>query len=431
MSDESLATAAGPSIIIQRLVAFTRWVGEGRGLTQTGRIKLADARQLVELLQTGDEIDPRIGDRIFRTRSSEELFGMNRIVEWAKAARLVRMSKGRLVPVKKSTQLLERPLELWDRAFEVFPALGPALYPSGHWIEPLLHREFEPVATALLTRLYGGDLEIDEANELSWEIGSDGYTFGDGSQEPRERWRRLNDRDTQLALEVLEQLGAVELVVASERRLATLTSLGLRGVRHLLGESRPGEPLLQVKVTLEEVTNPPVWRRLQVSAGVRLDRMHSILQAAMGWTDSHLHLFAAGGHDYSNPAFELETESEDERHVRLADLVADEGDAIQYIYDFGDDWRHVLVVERALSADENYRYPFCLAGGGACPPEDCGGAPGYQHVLEALADPSDPEHEQVREWLGLDDGVEFDPGRFDLGRTNQALRQIGAIVPAD
>jgi hypothetical protein len=147
----------------------------------------------------------------------------------------------------------------------------------------------------------------------------------------------------------------------------------------------------------------------------------------MGWTDSHLHLFAAGGRDYSHPAFELETDSLDERKVRLSDLVLCVGDSIEYVYDFGDDWRHALVLEKALSADENSRYPICLAGEGACPPEDCGGPPGYEHLREALADTSDPEHEQFREWLGLDDGAEFDPRRFDLGHANQALRQIGVL----
>jgi hypothetical protein len=426
-SDDGLATAAGTSTIVQRLAEFTRWVGEARGLTQTGRIKLADAKALVALLQTGDEIDPKIGDRVFRTKSSEELFGLNRIVEWAKAARLVRVTKGRLVPMKKRLPLLERPLELWDQAFAALPALGPALYPSGHWLGPLLHRGFEPVITALLTRLYGGALAVEEANQLSWDIASDGYVFGDGSEEARERWRRWNDRDTERALELLEQLGAVELVVANEQRTVTLTSFGLRGVRRLLGESGPGGPVLQIKVTLDEVTDPPVWRRLQVSAGVRLDRLHAILQTAMGWTDSHLHLFAAGGRDYSHPAFELETDSLDERKVRLSDLVLCVGDSIEYVYDFGDDWRHALVLEKALSADENSRYPICLAGEGACPPEDCGGPPGYEHLREALADTSDPEHEQFREWLGLDDGAEFDPRRFDLGHANQALRQIGVL----
>jgi hypothetical protein len=266
---------------------------------------------------------------------------------------------------------------------------------------------------------------VDEATELSWEIASGSYVLGDGSEEPRERWRRWNDRDTELALQILEQLGAVEFVVANEQRMVTLTSVGLRGVRRFLGESGPGGPVLQVKVTLEDVTDPPVWRRLQVSGGVHLDRLHLILQAAMGWTDSHLHLFAAGGHEYSDPAFELETESQDERRVRLADLAVGEGDTLGYTYDFGDDWRHEVIVEKALVADENVRYPICVAGEGACPPEDCGGAPGYQNLREALADMNHPEHEEFRVWLGLDDGAEFDPRRFDLGQVNRALREIG------
>ena len=107
-----LEAAAGHVVLTGQVRSFTVWVGDGRKLTQTGRIGLADARYLVEQLGTGDTIDPKIGDRVFKTKSSEELGHLTQIVEWAKAARLVRVSGTRLVPVKKNASLLDRPLDL-------------------------------------------------------------------------------------------------------------------------------------------------------------------------------------------------------------------------------------------------------------------------------------------------------------------------------
>lgn len=140
-SEVDPADTAAESVWAARVVAFTHWVGTGRKLTQAGRLTLADARTLIGLLNTADEFDPLIGSQVFRTKSSEELREVNAVVEWAKAARLVRVTGGKLIPVKKSTILLDRPLPLWQRMFEVFGRLGPAICPSG-WTESLLRRHF-------------------------------------------------------------------------------------------------------------------------------------------------------------------------------------------------------------------------------------------------------------------------------------------------
>jgi hypothetical protein len=123
--------AAAKSALVGQVVDFVQWVGDGRKLTQKGASTLADARVLVDRLGTGDRIDPVIGDRVFKTKSSVELLGLTLIVEWSKAARLVRVVRGRLVPVKKSTALLERPAKLWMALFEVFGRLGTAFLPWG------------------------------------------------------------------------------------------------------------------------------------------------------------------------------------------------------------------------------------------------------------------------------------------------------------
>ncbi|MQA13390.1 MAG: hypothetical protein GEV09_04220 [Pseudonocardiaceae bacterium] len=164
---------AEQSDALRRLRAFTEWAGDGRKLTQTGRIRLTDARTLVPLLDTGDTIDPVIGDRRFKTQSTQELPGLNLIVDWARAIRLVRVVKGRIAAVQKNRALLRRPLELWDRAFEVFGSLGETIC----YGDTPLSVEFEPAMDALLSSLYGGPLRIDEACAVTWEAATLPYAI--------------------------------------------------------------------------------------------------------------------------------------------------------------------------------------------------------------------------------------------------------------
>src|SRR5687768_15616548 len=122
MTLEDVMATASEAPATRRLRGFVEWVGEGRALTQTGRLPRADALALVELLDTGDQLDPR-----FPIHSSAELYRLTLVVEWAKACRLVRVVHGRLVPVRKSAELLDRPLELVARMLDALPRLGDEL----------------------------------------------------------------------------------------------------------------------------------------------------------------------------------------------------------------------------------------------------------------------------------------------------------------
>jgi len=175
--------------------------------------------------------------------------------------------------------------------------------------------------------------------------------------------------------------------------------------------------VLQVKVTLAGVSKPPVWRRLLVPADVRLDRLHGVIQAAMGWEDYHMHVFSTASGEYGLPDPELGFR--DERKVTLARLLEAPGDRVRYTYDFGDGWEHEIVLEKVLARDPAQRYPACVAGRSACPPEDCGGPWGYENLREALADPAHPEHPDMVEWLEA--GSEFDPAAFDVEAVNESL----------
>jgi hypothetical protein len=167
-----LEAAAGKAELTGRVRAFLAWVGPGRKLTATGRIGLADARHLVELLGTGDVIDPEIGGRVFKTKSSEDLAHLNRIVEWAKAARLVRVTGTKLVAVKKNAVLAERPLDLVLALLEAYPRLGKPLFPRNTWRQSLVGDEFTDISQELMTTLLRavGPCPLDELNGIAYDV---------------------------------------------------------------------------------------------------------------------------------------------------------------------------------------------------------------------------------------------------------------------
>jgi Plasmid pRiA4b ORF-3-like protein len=412
--DGELVIAAGRARPAEQVRLFVGWVGAGRALTQTGRVRLADLGELVILLDTGDLPDQQEARR--RITSSAELPELTAVVEWAKVSRLVRVSKGQLVPVKKNMPLLDRPLELWAAMLEAFPRLGEALCPPG-WGESLIRCHFREAIGVLFEELYqrGGSIDVAQACELAWEAVTALYFLEDAPEQHRTLWRKLNDRDVLHALKVLEHLGALQ---RNEERV-TLTELGSWWMGRVAGEPSEEDPILQVKISLLGVSGPPVWRRLLLPAHIRLDRLHGVIQAAMGWEDYHMHVFADGARRFGLADRELG--HKDERKVTLGQLLKRARERIRYTYDFGDDWEHEILLEGVLTAEPDVRYPVCVAGKGACPPEDCGGVWGYQDLCEALADPAHERHEEMLEWLDLQTAAEFDPTRFDPEEVNRAL----------
>ena len=175
----------------------------------------------------------------------------------------------------------------------------------------------------------------------------------------------------------------------------------------------------QIKVTLKG-SKPPIWRRMQVASETTLAQLHHILQGVMGWEGSHLHQFVIGGIPYGEPEMRGELEAEDARTVTLDSLVRGEQLTFLYKYDFGDSWEHELRIEKTLPREGGKRYPVCLTGKRACPPEDCGGIWGYADFLEAIHDPKHPEHDEMLAWVG----GEFDPDAFDLEEVNTQLQSL-------
>ena len=173
-------------------------------------------------------------------------------------------------------------------------------------------------------------------------------------------------------------------------------------------------------MTLKRI-RPPIWRRIQVPSNVTLAKLHEILQATMGWYDCHLHEFQAGGRSYGDRSQLAEFDDVlNERTVRLHQVAPGPGSKFSYQYDFGDDWQHELLVEAVLAPAPDVRYPICLTGRRACPPEDCGGPWGYANLLEIAATPEHPEHASMMEWLGRP----LDPDAFSVDRVNQRLAHL-------
>lgn len=168
--------------------------------------------------------------------------------------------------------------------------------------------------------------------------------------------------------------------------------------------------ILQLRVSIKGIS-PPIWRKLLVSSSTSLHDLHLMIQAAFGWYNYHLYEFSFGYDRYSRPGDwdEPDDGALDSTHVTLEDLNVTEGNRINYLYDFGDDWEHAVSVQKILQIDTSVKLPACIGGKRNGPPEDCGGTYGYREVLEKAKDPNDPEHAETVEWLG-----EYDPEEFDL-----------------
>lgn len=190
--------------------------------------------------------------------------------------------------------------------------------------------------------------------------------------------------------------------------------------------STPSEIFL-FKITLNDST-PRVWRRIEVPATYTFFDLHCAIQDAMGWTDSHLHAFRLDTRSQSKskrgdkqgtiitiefPNPEGDAECYDERTEHIADWFGKRMTQCVYEYDFGDGWGHTVLFEKKMSSEPGVEYPRCTAGKNACPPEDCGGVGGYDDLQKVIKTPSHEEHEDMLEWLCIEDAEEFDPKHFD------------------
>ena len=184
----------------------------------------------------------------------------------------------------------------------------------------------------------------------------------------------------------------------------------------------------RLKIRLK-VTGVRVWRQIEVRLDTRLDDLHLVFQAAMGWEDCHLYEFSVG----RSIRFGIRDPNWDDPRLRsvesatLADLIRclRRDRTFEYLYDFGDGWRHAVKVEHTAQPEPNAAYPRLLKAKGQCPPEDCGGPGGYIYYLEAISDPHHEGHEEMVAWGGPD----FEPDVVDEEAIRQAFAALGARKP--
>ena len=176
-------------------------------------------------------------------------------------------------------------------------------------------------------------------------------------------------------------------------------------------------------------SDPLIWRQVEVPISITLKVLHEVIQAAMGWLDYHLWEFTIGPRRFGLPMDEdWGTAPRIEAgKVRLREVLTPRKTTMTYVYDFGDDWEHRLVLTNIRQGEPGIGYPHYVAGKGNAPPEDCGGIPEFYEKLDIAADPGHHEHNEIRKWLG-----DYDPKLIDelqikisLGRIAKQERSKG------
>ena len=178
----------------------------------------------------------------------------------------------------------------------------------------------------------------------------------------------------------------------------------------------------QLRVELQHI-EPRIWRTILVPQTLTLAKLDRVVQAAMGWTNSHLHDWRIDGKRYGppNPEWDDPGDMLDERKFTVGAVLGERIEELAYEYDFGDGWDHHLFVEKRLNPEPEYNtWPMCIAGANSCPPEDVGGPPGYMDFVQAMRSSTHEDHLQMWQWHG----GPFDPAAFSINDANRAIQRL-------
>ena len=181
--------------------------------------------------------------------------------------------------------------------------------------------------------------------------------------------------------------------------------------------------IYQFKITLIG-SKPTISRTILVESSRTFYEFHHIIQIAMGWLNYHLFQFMAKEYCISDPSFVDYKEILDSKEIRLDQIFTEEGEKIEYEYDFGDGWKHIIKLEKISLIKLNEIYPVCIRGKRSCPPEDCGGIWGYQNLVEVMGNKKHPEYKEMKEWIGGD----FDPEEFNIEEINEELKDLESYI---
>ena len=183
----------------------------------------------------------------------------------------------------------------------------------------------------------------------------------------------------------------------------------------------PMTNILKLRITIPDI-EPEIWREILIENDITFKKLHEIIQLSFGWTNSHLYNFDVNGILFSMPDKEFENNDLDVKN-KITEFLIEKGQKAFYTYDFGDNWEHEIKIVDVLKKEKGIRYPKCLDGRRNGPPEDCGGIPGYEDVIDALTGKDKSEYEDLLEWLG-----NYDPEKFDIDKINKAILNPGKYL---
>ena len=426
------------TVLAQRVEALLRWVGRSREVTATGALKLKEiegAAAALGLRARGGKSaswkdssnwiagEATEDEPIHVVRSMNELTPL--VILWTvlQAAHLIDIGS----TVVRTTPLAANFLGHEDTKLAVLrdvttKFLEVSVHGEAEWA-PWVSEAAGVQTAVLIAAATDSPPELENVRHM--------LTAADGPLQ--------SDMAGPMALrriEYLAELGLVTLGMKITVPPAIVASVAVAFADAFAGSAEEGEsagsdsrfdpnaPILQLKVSINRAS-PPIWRRLLVNSSLALGDLHTVIQSSFQWDDSHLHAFQVGGRGgavYGPPNPDPWGEPDlDENAYTVDEILPAEGDSMVYTYDFGDDWEHLIKVEKILPAEPDAAIVRCTGGRGRGPAEDCGGPHGWAMLVEAANDPLHEEHKEYRRWLGLAKGAKFDPTNFDKVGLNEDL----------
>ena len=454
--------------LISQATALLEWIGTGKAVTSTGVLRLADieaAAACVGVKARGQRQAPRPNAEALpgmETRNPDEadepvlvVRSMNDVPElamlWSSLldAELIEVRSTRMVPLEgngfEPGATDSRKLETYrDLATNLLQGLEDQIFDAGPFGSALrtMHKAVFTIGCSQ-TPMPIDRFELDEDLEPDDEA----YLANAMANATLGMLRELEkiglvaiDSHVRVPQQLWRIVKTVFAVVPEEfGELDDSNDYWATAGEHEFELRRDTPPVVttaihQLRVELQDLT-PPIWRTVLVPNGASLKDLHDIIQRAFEWDNSHMHRFQKGGRNgtsYSSPSpFESypgENRDVDENTVALSEVFKRKGSKLEYTYDFGDSWRHLVTLEKTLSPKDAGEFPRCTDGQRMAPEEDCGGAWGWINLLDAVNDPAHPEHEDRMDWMGMEEGETLDPEKFDLAEINERLSRFQGVL---
>jgi hypothetical protein len=393
------------------LTWLVRRIAPGTALTRAGHLPTA---------VVSDAVEAGLADPVGPARRESDLPQLGALRRAATSLGLVRPETGSLRVTELGRRLAEDPQALWWHLADTLPldTEGFARHQAGLELLSLLlpveafELDPEDAIDEGLAAWHALGRRLDEALGSCW-------------RDSAGRRARHGQTETGRLIGVLGLAGpgphARTRPMPERAAAVAFARAALTREAQPLPEHRDPGPVdaVEILVTLRG-TEPPVWRRVVVPADLTLDRLHLVIQGAMGWTDSHLHVFRCRGRLFGPDGLDIDEDTWDEATLSISQA-AEVGCTLGYQYDFGDDWSHDLEVVRALPGYD-LPTPHVLAGERACPPEDSGGVPGHADLCAALADPEAAGMSRERAADLRDQAPDgYDPERFDPAEADHRI----------